>query len=82
MASTHSPIVDQRAGLPETKAFSESVSSAEFNEKMLQDPQDIMPEDGGKEKGGGENEAAIDTKENFTACLQVVGAFFLMFNTW
>jgi len=29
-----------------------------------------------------EQEELVDASDNFQACLQVVGAFFMMFNSW
>jgi MFS family permease len=71
MASSSNTVETAPSVLPEDKILSESSSSISSMEEKFQDAQPIQ-----------EDETDIVTSETLTACLQVVGAFFLMFNSW
>lgn len=54
---------------PEIKMLSESVGSTDDAGTTNQDEVEAQA-------------ALVQSSDNLTACLQVVGAFFLMFNSW
>jgi hypothetical protein len=70
MSSTISSSIETVVAEPESGNLSESIKSTQDVEKNGLDDVDV------------EVELPEASKENVTACLQVVGAFFLMFNSW
>ena len=72
MASTSHIITEAASSdLAGDKVTSDSNSSLDYEEEK---PQDVQPV--------GEGQADSGRSETVTAVLQVVGAFFLMFNSW
>lgn len=89
MTSTNDPFVDKELGISEGNIRSNSSISSEKQEN-LPDQKHPHEDDFGREDGiAEENESSDDVapsepsdEVNLTSCLQVLGAFFLMFNSW
>lgn len=69
MASTNASSIATAVDALETRKLSDSLTSKDDPEKKRPESIDV-------------EEEALPPNENLTACLQVVGAFFLMFNSW
>ncbi len=59
-------------------------SIADLDEKKNHDEGDVREGDNLEEEEveEEEQEELVEASDNFQACLQVIGAFFMMFNSW
>jgi len=81
MASASNASVDKElGGVSNGNIMSNSTIGSDMDEK-IPDDDGVRDNDSSREEAAA-NEQAAPKNENLTAGLQVLGAFFLMFNTW